>query len=160
GLTYSPAANYNGPDTLTITTNDQGNTGSGGALSDTDTVAITVAAVNDAPVNSVPAAQSTNEDTPLVFSNAGGNALSISDVDAGNGTMQVTLSVANGTLNLSATSGLAFTAGANGSSTITVTGTTPNVNAALDGLTYTPAANYNGADTLSITTNDQGNTGS
>jgi hypothetical protein len=37
-----------------IVTSDQGNTGRGGTLSDTDTVNITVNAVNDAPVNSVP----------------------------------------------------------------------------------------------------------
>src|SRR5204862_8307203 len=48
GLVYTPAANFNGADTLTLTTNDQGNTGSGGAKRDTDMVAITVNAVNDA----------------------------------------------------------------------------------------------------------------
>ena len=68
GLAYQPTANFNGADTLTITTNDQGNTGTGGAVPDTDTVAITVTAVNDAPTNTVPAPQSTNEDTALVFS--------------------------------------------------------------------------------------------
>ena len=57
GLAFQPTANFNGAATLTIATNDQGNTGSGGALADTDTVAITVAAVNDAPVNSVPTAR-------------------------------------------------------------------------------------------------------
>ena len=53
GLVYKGTANYNstrGAETLTMVTNDQGNTGSGGAQSDTDTVAITVNAVNDAPV--------------------------------------------------------------------------------------------------------------
>ena len=40
-LSFQPLANYNGAAALTITTNDLGNTG-GGALSDTDTVAITV----------------------------------------------------------------------------------------------------------------------
>jgi hypothetical protein len=37
------------PDTLTIATDDQGNTGAGGAKTDTDTVNITVNVVNDAP---------------------------------------------------------------------------------------------------------------
>ena len=54
GLSFAPTANYNGAASLQIVTNDQGNTGSGGALTDTDTVNITVIAVNDAPVNSVP----------------------------------------------------------------------------------------------------------
>ena len=65
GVTYRAALNYNGPDTLTVTANDNGNTGSGGALTDTKTVAITVNAVNDAPVVTVPGAQSVNEDTDL-----------------------------------------------------------------------------------------------
>ena len=41
---------FNGPDTLTMVTNDNGHSGAPGAQSDTDTAAITVAAVNDAPV--------------------------------------------------------------------------------------------------------------
>ena len=49
GLTYLGDANYNGPDTLQITTNDLSNTGDGGPLSDTDSIAITVIGVNDAP---------------------------------------------------------------------------------------------------------------
>ncbi|SDK18862.1 VCBS repeat-containing protein, partial [Bradyrhizobium sp. Rc2d] len=48
---YRGVQDFNGDDTLTITTNDGGNTGSTGALSDVDTVAITVTAVNDAPTN-------------------------------------------------------------------------------------------------------------
>src|SRR5262249_2632573 len=99
GLTFQPNANYNGAANLTVTTNDQGNTGSGGALSDTDPVAITVNAVNDAPVNSVPAAQTMNEDRTLTFIAATANSLSISDVDAGSASVQVTLAVTNGVLN-------------------------------------------------------------
>src|SRR5207342_1288054 len=52
GLSYLPSLNYNssrGAETLTIVTNDQGNTGSGGAQLDTDTVSISVTPVNDAP---------------------------------------------------------------------------------------------------------------
>ena len=47
GLIYAPTGDYNGAATLTITTDDQGNNGSGGALTDTDTVAITVNAVTE-----------------------------------------------------------------------------------------------------------------
>src|SRR5438309_1505425 len=85
GLTYIPTADFNGSATLSITTDDQGNTGTGGNKTDTDNVAITVSAVNDAPVNSVPGAQTTNEDTNLVFSTANSNLISVSDVDAGSG---------------------------------------------------------------------------
>ena len=47
-VTYSPTLNFNGNDTLTMVTSDNGNTG-GAALTDTDTVAISVNSVNDAP---------------------------------------------------------------------------------------------------------------
>src|SRR5205814_1133301 len=109
GLVYTPASNFNGADTLTLTSNDQGNTGSGGAKSDTDSVDITVNAVNDAPVNSVPAAQATNEDTAKTLS--GASALSVSDVDVAEtvgGKLRLSLSVSHGTLSLSGTSGLDF----------------------------------------------------
>ena len=47
---YMPVANANGTVVLTMTTNDGGNTGSGGPLTDVDTRNITVTPVNDAPV--------------------------------------------------------------------------------------------------------------
>ena len=50
GLGFAPTNNYNGAASLQIVTSDQGNNGAGGTLSDNDTVAITVNAVNDAPV--------------------------------------------------------------------------------------------------------------
>src|SRR5262249_16530940 len=126
GLTFQPNANYNGAANLTVTTNDQGNTGSGGALSDTDTVAITVNAVNDSPVTSRPAAHTMHEDGLLTFSSAGGNAISISDVDAGSGSVQVTLAVPTLILALPITTGL--TVSGNGTGTVVVTGSLANIN--------------------------------
>src|SRR5262249_16931496 len=116
--------------------------------------------VNQPPVNTVPPPQSTNEDTNLVFSTAGGNPISIADPDAGSNPVQVTLSVTNGVLSLSGTSGLTFTTG-DGTldATMIFTGTIANINTALAGLTYVPTTNFNGSSTLTITTNDQGNTG-
>ncbi len=161
GLVYAPTANYNGSDTLTIVTSDLGNTGSGGTRTDTDTVAITVTAVNDAPVNTVPAAQSVNEDSTLTFSSGNSNLISIADVDAGSGSMQVTISVSHGALTLSGTTGLSFTSGdGTADTTMTFTGTASAINTALAGLVYAPTANYNGSDTLTILTSDLGNTGS
>src|SRR5206468_2908184 len=49
GLRFTPVANFNGPVTLTITTDDRGNFGAGVSQPNTKTVAITVTAVNDAP---------------------------------------------------------------------------------------------------------------
>src|SRR5205807_1932826 len=81
GLSFQPNPNFNGAASLTITTNDQGNFGTGGPLSSTNVVAISVNAVNDAPINTLPAAQSTNEETALVLSSALGRRISIGDVD-------------------------------------------------------------------------------
>ncbi len=160
GLNFAPTANFNGAASLQIVTSDQGNTGSGGPQSDSDTINITVNAVNDAPVNAVPGPQTTNEDTTLVFSSAGGNRISISDVDAAGNPLQVTLTATNGTITLSQTNGLSFTVGSGvADTTMTFTGTLADLNAALDGLSFLSAANFNGAASLQITTNDQGNTG-
>ncbi|MEL0169538.1 MAG: Ig-like domain-containing protein, partial [Pseudomonadaceae bacterium] len=42
GLTFSPTSGYNGAASISITTSDLGNSGSGGAQTDSDTIAITV----------------------------------------------------------------------------------------------------------------------
>ena len=110
-MTFDPMPEYNGAASVQIITDDQGNTGSGGPLTDDDTVAITVNAIDDAPINNVPVTQSVDEDTILTFSAGGSNAISISDVDAGSGDMAVTLNAANGLLTLSGTAGLTFTTG-------------------------------------------------
>src|SRR5436309_3084075 len=85
-----------GPDTLTATVDDQGNTGSGGPLSDRQSVPISVSAVNDASVLTVPGPQATSEDIPTVIT-----GLSVADVDAGAASVQLTLGVLHGTLSLS-----------------------------------------------------------
>ena len=58
GLSYHGNLDFNGADTLTVTTGD-------GPRARISTGRHHVNAVNDAPVNTVPAAQSVNEDTPL-----------------------------------------------------------------------------------------------
>jgi hypothetical protein len=160
GLTYSPASNYNGLANLQITTNDLGSTGMGGAKVTTSNLAVHVTAVNDAPVNTVPGTHHVLEHDTLIFSNATGNPISISDVDAGNNPVRVTLSTDHGRLTLSGAAGLTFVGG-NGvnASTITVVGTISDINAALDGLQFNPERNFDGVATLRIVTNDQGNAG-
>src|SRR5439155_1726460 len=114
-------------------------------------------AQNQPPVNSVPGTQSMNEDATLVFSVANSNLISISDPDAATGALQVTLTVTNGTLSLSGTTGLNFTGGdGTADAAMTFTGTLANINTALSGMSFTPTANFSGSSTLSITTNDQG----
>lgn len=145
---------------LTVTINDNGNTG-GSAQTDTKTVTINVTAVNDAPVSNVPGTQSTPQDGVLAFNTANGNAISISDVDAGNSLMIVTLSSVNGTMSLSNLGGVTLLIG-NGinNSVIRLQGTQADLNAVLQTLTFKPNSGYLGSAQLTIQSNDQGNTGS
>jgi hypothetical protein len=126
-----------------------------------ETVQILVTAVNDAPVNSVPGPQTVNEDATLVFSAPNDNPISISDVDAGSEAVEVMLAATNGTLTLAGLTGLAFTTGdGNADATMTFSGALAAINTALNGLSYVPAENFNGPATLTITSNDQGSSGS
>ena len=156
GLSYLPNLNFSGSASLSIVVNDLGNVGSGGAKSATGNVAISVSAVNDAPINSVPSGGlSTSEDITLTIS--GASAISIADVDVGLASEQVTLSVTNGRLTLGTTTGLAVTG--NSTSTVTVTGSISLLNSSLATLSFVPTSNFNGSAVLTVTTNDLGNTG-
>ena len=137
GLTYTGNLNFNGADTLTVATND-------GTATDTDTVAITVNPVNDAPVNTVPGAQSVAEDTTLPIA-----GVSVADIDSS--ALTTTLSVANGILNVIAGAGVT----GNGTASVTITGTAAQINTALAGLAYTGNLNFNGGDTLTVATGDR-----
>ena len=82
-------------------------------------------------------------------------------MDAGSSPARVSLTGSNGLATLGATTGLTFTAGDGTSdAAMTFTGTLANINAALGGLRFAPTANYSGAASLQIITNDQGATGS
>jgi hypothetical protein len=123
-------------------------------------VSIAINAVNDAPVNTLPGGSTTLEDTAYVFSAAGGNQISVTDVDAGGATLQVSIAVANGVVTLSAPGLVAFSSGdGTADANMTFTGTLPSINAALNGLVFTPNANYNGLAFIQLTTNDLGASG-
>jgi hypothetical protein len=160
GMSFAPSSNFNGTAVLTISTNDQGNTGLGGALADTDTLNITVNAVNDAPVNSVPGAQITNDEDPVTFSQSRGNLISIGDIDAASSIVRLTLFPLGGSLQMATQSGLALVQG-DGAAGIgfTFDGTIAALNNALNGMVFRPTTEFNGTASLGITTNDQGNTG-
>ena len=160
-LDYITALNDTSSVTLGVSINDLGNSGAGGPLSSaTSNVTLNVTAINDAPVHTVPAAQNTSLNTAAIFSTGNGNAISVSDVDAGSNPIEMTLAVSNGTLTLAGTSGLTFSVGTGtGNASMTFSGTIVDINAALDGLRYDPTPGYMGSDTLNVTTNDLGNSG-
>ena len=155
-VAFVPATNNDVNTTITTHIEDASGTGPTNG-----TINLNVTAVNDAPVNNVPlTTQTVNEDTALVFSTNNGNAISISDADVNSGTETVTLSVLHGTLTLASTNGLSFATGdGTADATMTFSGTLSAINAALASLTYVGTANYSGSDTLTITTNDNGNSG-
>ncbi|MEY2580498.1 MAG: trimeric autotransporter adhesin, partial [Ilumatobacteraceae bacterium] len=127
--------------------------------SNTASRTITVTAVNDLPVNSVPVTQVTAKNTAKVFSAGFGNLISISDLDAGSSSVRVQLVSTNGTTTIVG-SGLTFSVGdGTADATMTFTGTVANVNLALAGLSFNPNNNFIGAASLQIVTNDLGNTG-
>ena len=148
---YAPAANFNGDDTFAFKVND------GQADSVPATVSIAVTPVNDAPQLTVPGSQSIDENVRLVFNT--NRLVSVADVDAGAGMLQLSLSVSNGAVFLAATNGLTWTAGKNGSAGLVVKGSLSDLNAALNGLAYLGSTNFFGADRLSLRVDDLGNTG-
>ncbi|HEY9808399.1 MAG TPA: esterase-like activity of phytase family protein, partial [Halomicronema sp.] len=168
-IRFIPNANYNGTANITyrawdqtIETNgsvlDVATNGIGGLTSFStalETASITINAVNDAPALSLPASQTVNQNTNLSIS-----GISVSDIDAGTGNLQVTLSVSNGFLTLNSFDGLAFSTGdGTADSTMTFTGSLTNINNALTGLTYVSSGNFVGADAINLSVNDLGNTG-
>ncbi|MHA6194443.1 DUF4347 domain-containing protein [Pseudomonas wadenswilerensis] len=160
-LTYLGALNATGVKTMSISINDNGNTGSGGALQVNANISLVIAAVNDAPVNNLPAAQTVFQDGSLVFNSANGNLITITDVDAGGNTVKLTLTSVNGQMTLGSIVGLSFSTGDGTNDTSMVfTGTLAAINAALNGLTFTPLAGYNGTGSITFESDDQGYSGS
>ncbi len=118
-------------------------------------IQVDVSPVNDAPVNVLPGEpQVAQEDEPFVI-----QGLQVKDVDAGNGIMEVRLSVEHGTLTLPAGSGVTLTG--NGTGDVVLTGTLADLNALLaGGVTYQGDPDFHGNDALTMVTDDRGNTGS
>ncbi|AFJ01674.1 hypothetical protein Q7C_501 [Methylophaga frappieri] len=96
--------------------------------------------------------RSTDEDVPLTIT-----GISVTDDDAGV-ELQVAISVTGGSITL-AGAGWAVTAGADGTSAVTITGTEAEINSALNGMVFTPVTNSNSLDPaytplIDITVND------
>ncbi len=126
-ITYTPAANFNGADSFTYTVADNGSP----AGTTTGTVNVTVTAVNDAPVAAADS-KTTAEDTALTFP-ASGLTANDSPGPANESTQTLTVT---GVSSASAQGGTVALVGGN--------------------ITYTPAANFNGADSFTYTVADNG----
>ncbi len=160
---YTGALNVTGndADTLTLTGNDGGNTGSGGggdvALG---TVNVDITAVNDDPAISGLPTDITVEENAA--SNVDLSAATFSDADSGASDVTLTIAAGSGTLTASSSGGVAISG--SGTGTLTLTGTVSNIDTYLNtasNIQYTGALNAigNDADTLTLTGNDGGNTG-
>lgn len=99
-----------------------------------------------------PGGLSTIENTPLTLSGVNAPQTATNTTD----TISVTLSVSNGTVNLGSPGSVSITGGADGSSTVTFSGTPSAINTAMNGLVYTPNLNYVGSDTLVFTASGGG----
>ena len=117
-LSYTPNANYHGPDSFMYTVSD----GNGGT--DTATVALNVASVNDNP-NAVDDNFSTDEDTPLVIAAA---SLLGNDADIDGDSLSI----------------IGFSQGSNGSF----------VDNGDDTYAYTPQSGFTGNDLVTYTVSD------
>ena len=113
---------------------------------------VVVVLPNTAPVNSVPGAQTVNEDTSLAFT--GANQISVSDVQGNLATVQLTVS--NGTVTVTLQGGATVSGGTNGTATVTISGTQAALNSTLGTLIYQGNLNFSGADTLTVRSTDSG----
>jgi hypothetical protein len=150
GLTYKPNTNYSGSDTLAISVSDPPD-----GLSASTSVSLSIATL--APTLTAPSTASVAENGSVQFTKTNNDLISVTDVNAGTGIEQITLSATNGKLKLGSTTGLTFTSGANSSSGMTITGTLANLNNALKNLTFTPLTGYVGSASIAIGYSDLGN---
>jgi len=136
GLVYTPIAGYNGAATLQITTDDLGNTGLGGAKTDTDIISLDI----QPPANQVPVA---NDDSVTLSGNTSVTVdVRSNDTDADGDPLTVT----------------AVTQGTHGSVVIdAVTGnpiyTADTGYSGTDSFTYTISDGHGGTSTASVQVN-------
>ncbi|MGB6041927.1 MAG: Ig-like domain-containing protein, partial [Pirellulales bacterium] len=140
----------------TFSDGNTGAQGTGGALAALGATTVDITPTNDPPTATIVAsAFGIDEDDP--YRPFGG--FSVADIDAGTSDLAVTLTVSDGVINLTDTTGLNFTSGANDSASMTFTGTLTELNNALATFTYRPDPNFNGTDVVTLSVDDLGNTG-
>ena len=90
------------------------------------------------------------EDTAFSFN--GANTLSVTDTD--NNLSSTSLSVNHGTLNVTLSGGATLSAGANGSVSLTISGSQTAINQTLATLGYQGVLNFNGSDSMTMVATD------
>ena len=119
-----------------------------GTTSVADSATLDITPVNDAPVNTMPASRFIVPNTDVAIT-----GLAVSDVDATS--LTTTLHVEHGTLNVGAVGGA--TVVGSGSSTVTLTGSVAQINAALgaaNNVLYHSAFDFSGVEHLTMTSSD------
>src|SRR5438132_489295 len=140
-LAYQGTLNYNGPDTLTVTSRDSN--------------AVTIVRahsklqlhVDDASGNTLQEKKVVNEDTALAM-----GGISVTDVDGNLSTVQ--LALLNGTVTLTLSVSATIIPGPTGTAPFPYTTLFRSINATLASLAYQGTLNYNGPDTLTVTSRD------
>ncbi|MFO1351645.1 MAG: Calx-beta domain-containing protein [Gammaproteobacteria bacterium] len=138
--------------TLTVGIDDGGNTGTGGAQAASTSVTLIVAAVNDPPTLTVPATL-----TGIVGVASAVTGVAVADLDVGAGTLTMTFSAPSGAF--SAASGGGVTVGGTAAA-LTLTGDLASLNAYLAANSLSYQAAVGGVIPLTLSVNDNGNTGS
>ncbi len=135
GLSYLGLPNFNGTDALTVTANDLGNGGATIARTDTDTIAITIAQINDAPSFTPGSNVTVAEDAAIQTIPNWATAISVGPNESG---------VQSPTFVLASNNPSLFSS----QPTIGSTGT----------LSFRPASNANGTATVTVQLRDNGGT--
>ncbi|MBP2300815.1 DUF4347 domain-containing protein [Azospirillum picis] len=165
GLAYKNTSNNpaDGASRTVTLVSVQDNGGTGGSGNDTLTLSggnaatVTLSAVNDAPILTVPSTMSVIDSN--IYVAIGG--VSATDADVGGNTVSATLSAnAGGNIKLTTMTGITVASGANDSSSMTISGTLADVNAALASLTFKTGLGSNGDETITVTVDDGGHSGS
>ena len=118
--------------------------------------------VNLGPVNRVPIGVITFRNEATVFDDISSRLISVSDFDAGSSKLEVSLSASGGKFTLQSAAGLLLSPNQTltNLASKTLSGSLTDLNHALSNLLFVPTSGFSGTATLTITTNDRGNTGS
>lgn len=147
--TLSPAPNQYGSATVTVSVSD-------GSKSASTTFSLTVAPQNDAPILGAPSSIQLISGTPTALS-----GITVNDVDAGALPLSLAATVTQGTLQTNAAEGGVTVSGA-GFSSVGLQGSVANLNAFLaspQSLMFHNYQGFSGMDQLTLTLNDDGNSG-